>query len=132
MSDNPSRKRLPQLGQDIVKLLDLTQRELEGLPQAPPEDPTPEIARRVGEFCKHLQGAVYGQGDMRGLVQANRRHYDQFCNEIGRTTPDFRPFEEPENYRRLAYKEDAGKDVSRLPLIVEPLGVLEVRKFINE
>jgi len=112
----------------VVKLLGLTQRELAMLPVPSTDDPTAEIIHRVGAFCTRLKGAVDGDNDVRGLVQANRKHYARFCDEIRKTAPDFRPFEQPESHGRLIFREDGDSDVAGM---LPPLGVLQVKESLK-
>lgn len=59
------------------------------LPAPVANDPHTKILSYVTRFCTALHGAVYGQGQEKGLVQADRTIYDDFEAQISLTAPPF-------------------------------------------
>ncbi|CAA7263847.1 unnamed protein product [Cyclocybe aegerita] len=83
---------LPSLRERIAVELEKCIREIEELPPVSHVHPSTEVMLRVTEFCKGMQDAVLGER-YKEFVQANKRRYALFEQDIRMTTPDFRPFE---------------------------------------
>lgn len=119
---------LPKLIQDVNAKLVSAEADLALLP---PTLTVAETLHKISEFCGDFKGTVYGKNDMRKLVQSNRKRYVEFQKAIRQTVPDFRPFEDPNGHKQVLGPEDLG-DSEFISSSVEPLGVLDVRKVIEE
>lgn len=119
--------------------------ELRLLPNAPCTDSAVEVLRLVTEFCQDLKSTVYGgsgaglgslvnqtafgDGKVRDLaastafVRGNRGVYDRLKVKIRSTAPDFRPFENGNEYGQPCYDStyDTGKtrDLSEVRRVIE-------------
>ena len=118
--------------------------ELRRLPEPPNVDATVEILRLIMAFCQDLNNTVYGGSGvnfgnvhdvpMRGgniddlgastaFIRNNRAKYEQFKKRIRATAPDFRPFENHEEYRQPLYDNvrDTGttRDLNEVRLIIK-------------
>ena len=61
-----------------------------------------EVLLRVNAFCDAFKGIVSGSSSDKTLAQRNRALYATFAQNIRETSPDFRPFERPTLYSRIA------------------------------
>ncbi|KAH7921346.1 hypothetical protein BV22DRAFT_1107246 [Leucogyrophana mollusca] len=120
---------LPGLREDLDKLLEKCSKDLESLPASRANDPQIEVLTRVNAFCDSFRGAVYGTSD-KTLAQRNRGLYARFKKDIRGTAPDFRPFVDPERYKRIDDKEPLDDHVVNPG--VRTMGLLDVRKVIKD
>ncbi|THH11229.1 hypothetical protein EW146_g8124 [Bondarzewia mesenterica] len=91
--DVPTASRLPQLQDEIDKLLTQTEDSIGRLPQPPSSEPVAEILRMVGGFVRAVERHIEGTPHVGGLLQSIRPAQDTFQKAIRRTAPDFKPFE---------------------------------------
>jgi hypothetical protein len=77
----------------VNQLLIECDEELKNLPAAVTNDRHTEMLGRIVRFCSALHDAVYGRGQEKRLVQADRSFYDVFQKDIHFTTPKFVPSE---------------------------------------
>lgn len=85
--------RLPEIQEELCRVLQQTERELEELPQPPPSNPLGEVLRILDEFKKDLSEWVEGTPDADGLMQSIRPHTVKFRRRIRATAPNFVPWE---------------------------------------
>jgi hypothetical protein len=87
--------RLPELQEEVDRLLEQTDNDISRLPNMPSADAEPmgELLRLIGLFVRALEQVVTGTPDADGLIQALRGPQQEFMNRIRRTAPDFRPLE---------------------------------------
>jgi vacuolar protein sorting-associated protein 1 len=86
---------------------------------------------RVNAFCDAFKSVVSDISPDKSLAQRNRALYTIFAKEIRGTSPDFRPFEEPEKYMRIdTLDSEEGCEVQDHR--VQTMGVYEVRNVIKE
>ncbi|KAI0302311.1 P-loop containing nucleoside triphosphate hydrolase protein [Multifurca ochricompacta] len=88
-------KRLPELQEELDKLLDQTSHDLSRLPNPPSSEPVGEMLRLIGAFVRSVERLVDGAPDEDGLIQALRGPRVAFKRAIRQTAPDFRPVERP-------------------------------------
>lgn len=127
---NGSSYSLPQLRQDVERLLASCSREIDALPKPLEADPQTEVLARVNKFCDALKGVVSGTNSDKSLAQRNRALYTIFAQDIRGTAPDFRPFEQPGQYLRIEALEPEAAAVANVE--VKTMGVCDVRKTIKE
>lgn len=89
---------IPQLREDVGRLLTSCLEEISTLPKPLETDPQIEVLVRVSAFCDAFRGVVSGASSDKGLAQRNRALYTILAQNIRETYPDFRPFEEPTHY----------------------------------
>jgi hypothetical protein len=119
-------RSLPKLKQDVEQLIDDCVEKLGRLPAPITNDPHTEILGRITRFCATFQGAVYGSNEEKGLVQANRAHYETFEKDIRETAPNFVPS------TSLHITSDSDSlDVAPTNITSEPLNLNDVRKVIK-
>ncbi|KAF8434537.1 P-loop containing nucleoside triphosphate hydrolase protein [Boletus edulis BED1] len=122
---------IPQLKQDVERLLDSCLEEIGALPSPVEVDPQIEVLRRVNAFCYAFKDVVSGANSDKSLAQRNRALYTIFAREIGGTSPDFRPFENPKQYMSID-ELDSEEHTEVRNDKVQIMGVYEVRKTIAE
>ena len=85
--------RLPELQEEVDRLLEQTDNDISRLPIMPSADAEPmgELLRLIGLFVRALEQVVAGTPDAGGLIQALRGPQQEFMNKIRQTAPDFRP-----------------------------------------
>jgi hypothetical protein len=106
--------------------------ELDELPAPLTENYVTEIIKLITAFCDDLKGAVFAT-KTKDLANSNRVRYQQFKAHIRNTAPDFRPYENPQQYARPVYREPDGDDASLPPPTgSQTLGLLDVRRVIVE
>jgi len=87
--------RLPELEEELEKLLERTTHDLSRLPSPPSSEPVGEILRLIGSFARSIEYVVEGTPDDDGLIQALREPRKSFKKAIRQTAPDFRPLARP-------------------------------------
>ncbi|KAG6379656.1 P-loop containing nucleoside triphosphate hydrolase protein [Boletus reticuloceps] len=122
---------IPQLKQDVERLLGSCLEEIGALPPPVEVDPQIEVLRRVNAFCCAFKDVVSGASSDKSLAQRNRALYTIFARDIGGTSPDFRPFEDPEQYMPIDGLDSEEHTEVRNDK-VQIMGVYEVRKTIAE
>ena len=85
--------RLPEIQEELYRVLRQTEKELEELPPPPPSNPLGEVLRVLDEFRRDLSERVEGTPDTDGLLQNMRPHTTKFRRRIRATAPDFVPWE---------------------------------------
>ncbi|KAI6014082.1 hypothetical protein PISMIDRAFT_212315 [Pisolithus microcarpus 441] len=85
-------KRLPEIQDELYKVLQHTEKDLKDLPPEPPADPVNEALRIISEFLKELSERVEGTPEADGLLQNIRVHTTRFKREIRATAPCFIPW----------------------------------------
>jgi hypothetical protein len=83
--------RLPELEEELTKLLERTTHELSRLPNPPSSEPVGEMMRILNTFIRSIERLVDGVPDEDGLIQALREPQTEFKKAIRKTAPDFRP-----------------------------------------
>ena len=107
---------IPQLRQDVERLLASCLEEISTLPKPLEADPQIEVLVRVNAFCDAFKGVVSGSSSDKTLAQRNRTHYTIFARNIRGTSPDFRPFEQPTLYSRIVLESEEPWSVPGIPL----------------
>lgn len=89
--------RLPELQEELDRLLEQVNDDISGLPDPPSSEPMVEIMKRIGIFVRSIEHIVVGAPDENGLIQALLRPREQFKREIRQTAPAFLPLEQSRN-----------------------------------
>ena len=89
--------RLPELQEELDRLLEQVNDDISGLPDPPSSEPMVEIMKRIGTFARSIEHIVVGAPDENGLIQALLRPREQFKREIRQTAPAFLPLEQSRN-----------------------------------
>ncbi|KAH9965455.1 P-loop containing nucleoside triphosphate hydrolase protein [Russula dissimulans] len=84
-------ERLPHIEQELNKLLEKTNNELEDLPPPPSSAPMREIFRLITEFTRAVERQGKGIPGREGLLQQIRSPQDNFRVAIRKTAPFFVP-----------------------------------------
>ncbi|KAF8504672.1 P-loop containing nucleoside triphosphate hydrolase protein [Russula emetica] len=98
-------KRLPELEEELEKLLERTTHDLSRLPNPPSSEPVGEMLRLIGSFARSIEYLVEGTPDDDGLIQALREPRKSFKKAIRQTAPDFRPLARPKKTERSMLKQ---------------------------
>lgn len=120
---------IPELRKAIANALRLCQEELATLPAEgvfnTDSDVNTYIVLQITKFCELFSHAVMGEPSSphKDLVQANRRHYEHLKLSIGRTRPDFWPFEDKNDYRSPGFGHGDGTG---------PMDLKDVREVIDK
>ncbi|KAL4066187.1 P-loop containing nucleoside triphosphate hydrolase protein [Scleroderma citrinum] len=85
-------KRLPEIQDELHKVVQMTEERLRALPREPSSDPIGEVLRVLGDFQKELSERLEGTPDESGLLQTIRPHTERFKCEIRTTAPNFVPW----------------------------------------
>lgn len=85
-----SPDRLPELHDELQKLIRTTEESLHSLPKPPSEDAFAEIFHLIGEFIRDLGVYLKGTPYADGLLQVIRPHQITFRNAVRATAPRFR------------------------------------------
>ena len=93
--------RLPELEEELEKLLERTTHDLSRLPNPPFSEPVGEMLRLIGSFARSIEYLVEGTPDDDGLIQALREPRKSFKKAIRQTAPDFRPLARPRKSGRF-------------------------------
>ena len=84
--------RLPELADELQKLLKETDSQISKLPAAPSDDAQGQIIMLISDFARELAGYVEGTPDDNGIHQAIRPLNKVFLGGIRSTAPMFSPF----------------------------------------
>ncbi|KIM62717.1 hypothetical protein SCLCIDRAFT_118891 [Scleroderma citrinum Foug A] len=90
-------KRLPEIQDELYRVMQFTEERLRALPKEPSNDPVGEVLRLLGGFQKEVSERLEGTPDETGLLQTIRPHTEKFKSEIHGTAPNFVPWEREEN-----------------------------------
>ena len=97
-------------------------------------DTTAELVQLIGAFCATVVAMVKGTSEDKSFVHRSREAYDSLKISIRSTAPDFRPFEDPSQYRKpsgpssepsVKVVDDARSDVSACSRPASPLSVID-------
>ncbi|KAG2153903.1 P-loop containing nucleoside triphosphate hydrolase protein [Suillus clintonianus] len=122
---------LPQLREDVDTLLAKCIKDCNELPPPLENDPQIEVLGRVNAFCDVFKSFANGSHEDKRLAQRNRALYAIFKRDIRGTAPDFRPFDEPEDYVPLDDTEEKMTLTERDPG-VKVMGIYDIRRVIHE
>ncbi|PPR05458.1 hypothetical protein CVT24_008227 [Panaeolus cyanescens] len=91
-------KRIPEIREEVVKIIRQTKDEIASLPREPPGGPLKTIYTLVNDFANDLARHVKGvpddpDSDSLGLIQSIKPVHEKFRRAIRETAPKFRPFE---------------------------------------
>ncbi|KAI0295243.1 P-loop containing nucleoside triphosphate hydrolase protein [Russula brevipes] len=89
------RQRLPELEEELDKLLERTRIELAQLPSPPSSEPVGEMLQLIGSFVRSIECLVDGTLDEDDLMHVLRGARRDFKKAIHRTKPHFQPFDRP-------------------------------------
>ncbi|KAI9441571.1 P-loop containing nucleoside triphosphate hydrolase protein [Lactarius indigo] len=85
--------RLPELQEELDRLLAQTQQDISQLPTPPSSEPNSELSKLIGAFIQSVNTLVDGIPDENGLIQKLRGPRDEFKKAIRQTAPHFLPLE---------------------------------------
>ncbi|KAG1838318.1 P-loop containing nucleoside triphosphate hydrolase protein [Suillus subluteus] len=122
---------LPRLREDVDALLAKCAKDIDELPPPLENDPQIEVLGRVNAFCDDFKSFADGSHQDKRLAQRNRALYAIYKRDIRGTAPDFRPFNEPEDYVPLDDTEENMTLAERDPG-VKVMGIYDIRKVIEE
>ncbi|KAG9311765.1 P-loop containing nucleoside triphosphate hydrolase protein [Chiua virens] len=125
------KKVIPKLKEDIEQLLSTCLEDIGTLPERLNVDPQIEVLVRVNKFCDAFKGAVTGASSDKTLAQHNRALYAIFAHDIRATSPDFRPFEDPEQHCSIDALDSEEHATTRNDQ-VQTMGLYDVRETIEE
>ncbi|KAI6167303.1 P-loop containing nucleoside triphosphate hydrolase protein [Pisolithus thermaeus] len=92
-------KRLPEIQDELYKVLQHTEKDLKDLPPEPPADAVSEALRILSEFHRELSDRIEGTPEADGLLQKIRVHTTRFKREIRATAPSFIPWPRQEAHQ---------------------------------
>ncbi|KAI6044467.1 P-loop containing nucleoside triphosphate hydrolase protein [Pisolithus marmoratus] len=128
-------KRLPEIQDELYKVLQHAEKDLAELPPEPPSDPVSEALRILSEFLKELSDRIQGTPEADGLLQKIRVHTARFKREIRATAPAFIPWVRQEAHQHklpptsfLDNEEKPATGSSLLPVV----GVTANNIYIEE
>jgi hypothetical protein len=84
---------IPELKQEVKRLLLENAAERARLPAAISFDPMTEVLERINKFSTELTELVHARGRDKSLIHRNKAAYMIFKDSIRATAPDFRPLE---------------------------------------
>jgi hypothetical protein len=84
---------LPEIQEELQKLLQETEEGLSGLPTPPSEDAFSQVMHLLTTFMRDLSHHIKGVPDESGLLQTIRPVQEEFRRAIQATAPNFRPYE---------------------------------------
>ncbi|KAG2131413.1 P-loop containing nucleoside triphosphate hydrolase protein [Suillus bovinus] len=122
---------LPCLREDVDTLLAKCTKDFDELPPPLENDPQIEVLGRLNAFCDDFRSFVNGSHADKSLAQRNRAFYAIFKRDIRGTAPDYRPFNEPQDYVPLDDTEGNMTLTERDPG-VKAMGIYDIRKAIQE
>jgi hypothetical protein len=85
--------RLPEIHEELQKLLRKTEEKIHQLPKPPSSDPFGEVMRLIGDFTSSLSRHIEGTPNKDGLLQSIRPAQLIFQKTIRETVPEFLPYE---------------------------------------
>jgi hypothetical protein len=85
--------RLPEIHEELQKLLRQTETSIHQLPKPPSSDPFGEVLHLIADFTSDLSRHVEGTPNPDGLMQSIRPAQVRFRSAIRATVPEFRPYE---------------------------------------
>ena len=91
--------RLPEIQEELYKVLQQTENDLAQLPQPPSNNPLGDVLRALDDFKKEVSERVEGTPDADGLLQTIRPHTATFKSRIRGTAPNFVPWERKEAHK---------------------------------
>ena len=104
--------RLPELQDELNRLLKQTQEEISRLPSPPSSEPVSEIWKLIGAFTRSIQRLVDGVPEKTALLQTLRGPRDKFKETIRHTAPYFLPFE---SNRRFVFQTPGSAPLPPVP-----------------
>ena len=105
-----STGRLPELRDELQKLIRATDESLHILPKPPSEDAFAEIFHLISEFIGDLRVYLEGTPYADGLLQAIRPYQVGFKNAVRATAPEFRSQTEESGCDGLMYAASSCSD----------------------
>lgn len=129
---------LPDIKQKVNALLAATNKDLSALPVPPlsaTANATTEVLLRISEFVTRVKTLVHGGGKNRDMIHTNRDTYTSFKGQIRLTAPDFRPFENVEDYYAPNWEDPSNKTMyrgSKKLFLTEPMSLKDVRAVIKK
>lgn len=97
--------RLPELQDELQKLIQVTEESLRNLPKPPSQDAFTEILHLIGDFTRDLDVSLDGTPDEEGLLQTIRPFQLVFKRAVRATAPDFRPVIRPKASKQVPSKD---------------------------
>jgi hypothetical protein len=82
--------RLPELQDELQKLIQQTESSIQQLPKPPSADPVNELLHLVADFVQDLSNLVEGTPGQQGLLQQIRPAKIEFKKAVRATAPNFR------------------------------------------
>ncbi|KII95434.1 hypothetical protein PLICRDRAFT_25913 [Plicaturopsis crispa FD-325 SS-3] len=126
-------KRLPEIQEELQKLLEKTKDSLRQLPKPPSPDPVGEILQKIGKFTRDLSRHLEGTPTEDGLLQSIRPAQLDFQRAIRNTAPEFRPYERKHAQSRslpkadfLSNEEEAREEEQHVIKAVDPIYIDDV------
>ncbi|KAF8635346.1 hypothetical protein AX15_000462 [Amanita polypyramis BW_CC] len=101
-------KNLPILRKQVDDLLVICHEDLSNLPPPLLNDPVPEILLRVSNFSREFHDMIDASREDKGLARGVREHYANYKIEILKTSPDFRPFINHQEYSKPEIPTEEG------------------------
>ncbi|KAL5513429.1 hypothetical protein ACEPAH_3828 [Sanghuangporus vaninii] len=139
-------QELPQLRKRAKEELEKTLAALRQLPAPLPADISSEVLERVTNFCQEFNGTIHGtiyatmpelqsSGHTKccgkSFIHRNRAIYEEFKHQIRSTAPDFRPFDDHNEYNRPHFT-DSEQFRSKEGIGNGPRDLTYVRRVIKE
>jgi hypothetical protein len=97
---------LPQIQEELEKLLEDTEAKLRKLPRPPSSDSFGDILSHIHAFIRVLERHVEGIPHKDGLIQRIRPALENFRKVIRATAPNFRPYEAKFASRKTKFDSD--------------------------
>ena len=91
--------RLPEIQEELYKVLQQTESDFAKLPQPPSNNPLGDILQALDNFKKEVAERVEGTPEADGLLQTIRPHTIDFKSKIRETAPNFVPWERSEAHK---------------------------------
>lgn len=103
--------RLPELQDELQKLLQQTEDALRQLPKPPSDDVVAETLHLLNDFTRDLDVCLEGTPKSDGLIQSIRPHEITFKKAIRSTAPNFKPVKRPlMNKDTFPSQDEGGSD----------------------
>lgn len=118
---------IPILRRQVDALFDNCNQGLSALPPPLQSEPSAEMCFRVNEFTKAYSNVVNAT-DNKDLARKARERYEQFRLDILKTTPDFRPFVNYQEYTKPALPVDE----ERSNTLARPMDLIYVREIARK